>query len=140
MKKIKFRAWDTKRHIMFTAEEMGEDQLTLLPDGGGFINVSSIHTRQSEMLTHLLPLEYTGLKDKNGKEIYEGDIVMATYDSHLIFKITYLLEKEFAGFCLENPLSKEDYYLHYNPDEFEIIGNIYENPELLKNTLRESDG
>ena len=71
--------------------------------------------------------QYTGLKDKNGKEIYEGDIISANdmLNDFIIFKD--------GGFNLDGGESSENllYQLEYygNP---EVIGNIYENPELLE--------
>lgn len=76
MREIKFRAWDKHRKKMRSAEEMGRDQMTLSPDGRGFINVHRL-LEESEYCTNLLPMQFTGLKDKNGKEIYEGDGIRA---------------------------------------------------------------
>ena len=63
-------------------------------------------------------MQYTGLKDKNGKEIYEGDI-LEVYGGECI---NYLVESLYSIF-----------YDRINTElEYEIIGNIHENPELLK--------
>lgn len=74
-----------------------------------------------------LPLmQYTGLKDKNGKEIYEGDI-LNNYIIGVNFEIKWLNQD--AGFYALA------YNYHYDPNDWcikgEVIGNIYENPELL---------
>lgn len=129
MREIKFRSWDIIKKKMFSAEEMGRDQLTLSPDGRGFINVSSTHVKLSNYATHLLPLEYTGLKDKNDKEIYEGDKdnkggVIKWSNKCSAFKIIY---------------SGNSFYLgpYLKTRNIEIIGNIYENPELLEKEVKD---
>ena len=71
--------------------------------------------------------QFTGLHDKNGKEIYEGDIIVRGFNSN-IMEVVWI--KELAMFisrgldCHDNP------YLWF---DYEIIGNIHDNPELLKN-------
>jgi len=76
-----------------------------------------------------IPLQYTGLKGKNGKEIYEGDIIRTSNDKW--WNNTPDKEIVFSGngFWLTNNGGQ-----HYLPDESvrEVIGNIYENPELLE--------
>lgn len=134
----KFRAWDTKQNKMWSAEEMGQDQLTLSPDGRGFINVSGTSTKLSRYLPHLIPLQSTGLLDKNGKEIYESDIVLLpTPSSRALTKARIIWDEEIAGFCLEGFGENSDWHCDYYRKililrKFEVIGNIHENPELLE--------
>ncbi len=82
-------------------------------------------------------MQYTGLKDKNGKEIYEGDIV--TYPNKKCFGVITFGEYEFGdydtyqsgcGFYIDSENTSAQGYFH--PPIIEIIGNIHENPELLK--------
>jgi len=84
---------------------------------------------------HLLaPQQYTGLKDKNGVEIYEGDIAQAQSHNFVIEYGDVLSEGGYThpGFLARDPDGDQFEDYHFTWDEFEVIGNIHENPELLK--------
>ena len=79
-------------------------------------------------------MQYTGLKDKNGEEIYEGDIL---YYQYKLFrnapdiKTTYVVKWDidsFQGYTTRGTIGTSVRYL---TKDFEIIGNIHQNPELL---------
>ncbi len=79
---------------------------------------------------NVILMQFIGRKDKNGKEIFEGDIVI---NCNEIFEIVFTN----GAFCLSNHKSPTIAYRHspignYHGDNFEVIGNIYENPELLE--------
>ena len=86
--------------------------------------------------------QYTGIKDENDIEIFEGDIIDFSYDmfvgnfnTFVAKGIVVFEEGAFYVQCLENErLTKDESYLLYtiNIDTIEVIGNIYDNPELLK--------
>ena len=86
--------------------------------------------------------QYTGLHDKNGKEIYEGDIIEFSYDMFVGNFDTFVAKGkvvfEEGAFYIEvfenERTTKDEAYLLYsiNLDTIEVIGNIYDNPELLE--------
>lgn len=85
--------------------------------------------------------QYTGLKDKNNKEIYEGDIV-AIKDDDIPFALVNALStdkwlvrfnKHRASFALVKSTRNRNFirtFQHIKPEDIEVIGNIHENPEL----------
>ena len=85
---------------------------------------------------NIVLMQSTGIKDKNGVEIYEGDILKL----HAIFlapddKIGYLEYSPKYGYSIifeRNRLYRQEYWASTNKLNYEVIGNIYENPELLK--------
>lgn len=72
--------------------------------------------------------QYTGLTDKNGKMIFEGDIVKRFWSGKMcIYQVDY--DNGFASFIGRAGMSFTTF--DYDSEEFEVIGNIYDNPELL---------
>ena len=126
-REIKFRAWSKLDEKMFIV--MGYD---LVED-----EVWSYHNPYSFQEIELM--QHTGLKDKNGVEIYEGDVVQWSVDvqGEEPLSDTYTVVYQHGGFYLEN-------IKHFSPKyeplsevvrfdgEYQVIGNIYENTEPLK--------
>ena len=118
MREIKFRAWDKENEKMMKVSSLHlENKEISVKENGTF------HLFRMQDL-----MQYTGVKDKNGKEIYEGDIVVLNNienDNMCIVRYEnsrYRLE----GWSLREDLSNvEDRFL-------EVVGNIYENKNLLE--------
>ena len=118
MREIKFRAWNQLQEIMLFDEFIGL---------GG-------HSRNGLYAFENILMQFTGLKDKNGKEIYEGDILKCRdwgVAPNPVLSISVVeWSEDDKGWGLEpDPTDGDRYDLFRN---IEIIGNIYENPELLK--------
>jgi len=117
MREIKFRVWDYERKRMVLLNKPLYNSIR-----------GSIDMQTQDVLSgNWKLLEYTGLKDKNGKEIYEGDICRGKKDfiyntADIIFFIEFR-----NGAFRPNKTSHMRYY-----KQIEVIGNIYENEELIK--------
>ena len=123
MREIKFRAWD------YTSNVMRNDITEMVFNSDGTLNQIDVETGADILFPEkeCVLMQYTGLKDKNGVEIYEGDIVE---DNASRYKVIYHMD----GFYLHNTYTPEDMLLQLRHGNLlsTVIGNIYENPGLLK--------
>ena len=125
MREIKFRAWDQRDKKMFTHES---DILGFRPD-------------------RFVLQQFTGLSDKDGKEVYEGDVLNQTWpdgktvhgfvrwdDDNARFSIRNIVSGDWTLEHLVAEIKEQDLngYIVSLSKDVEVIGNIYENPELLK--------
>ena len=113
MREIKFRAWDGLRMTLCGIS---------FNNSNGWLEIPS----------RSILMQFTGLSDKNGKEIWEGDIITGLIgQSHQVSwdedKCAFVLRKPFDG-CLPDKCSAAKFW--------EVIGNIYENPELLEGGVK----
>jgi uncharacterized phage protein (TIGR01671 family) len=134
MREIKFRAWNDFKRIMFIPNEIN---LRCNPPQGTVMIEDYEYNWVCDNESKIL-MQYTGLKDKNGKEIYEGDILnskndgkdgndiwdYSTHDNRIVeWDAEYSCFSGMPDYG-ENSVYSEEY--------IEVIGNIYENPEVLK--------
>lgn len=129
MREIKFRAYIKSLGWIVNVERINFDCKTVevdLTEGQG--DTAEYDFKEIELL------RYTGLKDINGEEIYEGDICRQK-DVKKFGEHTYVVEWHNNGwfsYTEKDTSKREEYYYNLGLFTVEIIGNIYENPELLK--------
>ncbi len=129
MREIKFRAWSLDYNWM-------EDNFFICSNGviygepSRYFDTPNVEVEENP---NLIVMQYTGLKDKNGVEIYEGDIIsddligicqVKYNDTHAAFKVIHKNNRDAKWFID---------YLEFEFKYIKVIGNIYENPELLEN-------
>lgn len=120
MREIKFRAWDKKDKLWVAGWSIGQ---------------AGVQTETSNKVF----MQYTGLQDKNGKEIFEGDVMPIVIENlgESIKTVNGVVKFEQGQWNIKyfHPFQKEIYlanlYSLLERAEKEVIGNLYENPELL---------
>ena len=124
MREFKFRAWDTEKQEMATVNFIGLNDYEV-----GMEDEECRRWRATYPYVCRL-MQYTNLKDKNGKEIYEGDILKVKLDNgeaNLYVKYTN------GEYRVVNEGKWEDsLYIYMYFGDVEVVGNIYENEDLLK--------
>ena len=121
MRPIKFRAWhlgdDRNIHppIMLYDENPGD---------------CLVWKNEEQNIEHLM--QFTGLHDKNGKEIWEGDILQFAFWSNTEPEKFYQIKWHFNRWVMVNEKGNIEEFKIGDKEFFEVIGNIYENPELLE--------
>ena len=115
MREIKFRAWDLNNRKMYDS---------YIVDENGSFCVDGDFTNNCECSEEdrVIQMQFTGLKDKKGKEIYEGDIIEQIFYGDEISKIMLVVEDIRNLESIRCGSSKEN----------KIIGNIYKNPEFAE--------
>ena len=118
-REIKFRAWDKLDNGMI-AQQDG------ISSSNGFVNVVEFYVGNEDH--DLVLMQFTGLKDKNGVSIFEGDVVQSKNNHQFVidyqygsFGATWLKDDSVWYSCATSSFQEK---------EFIVIGNIYKNPEL----------
>ena len=116
MRELKFRAWDKK------GKRWCGHNVHI--DCDGLKSWCFGYTCEPVLSGDFEVMQFTGLKDKDGKEIYEGDILRSESGN------TFELKHEIQEWCEDGFYS--GYLLFGTSDQYTVIGNIYENPKLLE--------
>ena len=127
MREIKFRAWVKDRKAIFEVVLINyvTKKVTYLLE-----RVGHLLSIRHEKFNDIELMQYTGLKDKNEKEIYEGDILFESFGEKY-YKVVFEnggFRAEFKGDFDEHSFDLIDVVAQ----GCEIVGNIYENPELME--------
>lgn len=135
MREIKFRAWSPSLESFCSAFSVHKNgYISSLIDAhidkDSGVAISDAHWDENDLILS----QYTGLKDKNGKDIYEGDVILGDQVVYFVTEDNARFDQTcIGGYGIQN--GKHDLYYYKDYPDFEIIGNIYENPELInKNT------
>ncbi|RLA39225.1 MAG: hypothetical protein DRR06_19485 [Gammaproteobacteria bacterium] len=124
---IKFKAWDAERGEMFTSSKWVE----FLVNKDGAIRAQNYNRKGN--VQQLPVMQYTGLKDKDGIEIYEGDIIQTKADGKVAIEWSKRAAKFGIHVLRDYTYSREKKpKLRAIPHSCTVIGNIYQNPKLLK--------
>ena len=161
-REIKFRLWDNEERTMYNNNDI--ELFYFNPLKVGVIAVSgemdedgniTPYQYQKLLMDNFSLMQYTGLKDKNGKEIYEGDVIFNINNFHCVCgagsftdqnptKRVVIFDQDRAEYTfdfvdqnMKGAGCSGISFMRGNEKHFEVIGNIYENPELLGKAVAE---
>lgn len=133
--RFKFRCFNKLKNKMFEVSSMSYFDGIIKRIECHCENKIFIFDEWENNIENTILMQYTGLKDKNGKLIYEGDIVKLEYFNEITKYRLAKVKWENSGYCLiyikKSRGARGTDIETYTKDETEVIGNIYENPELL---------
>lgn len=125
---FKFRAWDAENETMIPPEDLisvdNENAGVLIGDDS--IEDGARHSSE------VMVMQFIGIRDADGREIYEGDIIGINNKRKGCEKVTGLGVVEYDDRCFEAIISDDDDVLNYKSNLIHVIGNIFENPELFE--------
>lgn len=132
-REIGFRAWDKDLKCYFYDVAVYPNNIVAIQRHNiesMMLNAQYGATHWTELGKNVVVEQYTGLKDKNGKKIYVGDIMRYDAIDYQVLWADYYASFETKR--LNSPWSNEGLTLHFLASVGSVIGNIHENPELLK--------
>ena len=133
--RFRFRAWNKRENKMiYNAEDVYDGSLSGWcgnenNNNDGWISCFGEYLGRDD---EYVVMQSTGLKDKNDKLIYEGDIIIINHTTPFGTEIKQVCRVEFSDGCFWARTKTEAVILYHEDNEYKIIGNIYENKELLE--------
>ena len=123
-REFKYRAWlkEEKKMVIVETIDFSEKSIQYLEKN----EIIDAYLLRRMIFEDIELMQYTGIKNKNGLEIYEGDIIICKYGPEIMMEVKWIDE----GFRTLGKYNGDN-YVGYVKNSAEVIGNIYENPELL---------
>jgi uncharacterized phage protein (TIGR01671 family) len=134
-REIKFRAWNKKDKVMVDVAAMN------FGPSGLWCLIEDAYDAELQLADNYELMQYTGLKDKNGQEIYEGDILKVTSEDgeSYVTTVKWFGYEDYPAFDLEGIPTSWSYdtnalatIFQSGVETCEVIGNIFENPEMME--------
>ena len=137
-----FHVWETRQPCAVGADRLKPEEIKYMITTNSFADWNMPRSMQAQEVIPETVGQYTGLKDKNGKRIFEGDIVhiLGNQDVEDWKNVDYnaLIAFIDGGFCAIDGTIEEHAFRRYAlarmDFDLEVIGNIHDNPELLEDT------
>ena len=123
-----FHIWE-KRQTCFGDDKLKDDEISYVITVNSFADWNMPRTMQAVEVIADTVGQYTGLTDRNGRKIFEGDIVNILTENEEFGIITY----DDGGFFVDASTFSVDFMNNINGSDIEVIDNIHDNPKALKN-------
>lgn len=123
-----FHIWEKRQVCVFGNDRLKDDEISCVITVNSFADWNMPRTMQAVEVIADTVGQYTGLTDRNGNKIFEGDIVNILTENEEIGIIVY----EDGGFIVRADKFSIDFINNINGTDVEVIGNKYDNPKLME--------